>query len=375
MLIFVHNQATNILPLILGLFFKINGTGSRVVLMLSNIGLSVSGQTIERLKKQISDDAIAHARKLVTSSEGLFCTIFDNINIYQHKFQQRITNQNSMIHTTNVVILRIDTDGLDASRAIHLQTMLEMRGLRSKATIKDIMPSDEDDAHMKKSYTCLIAQLLVLYSPDSGEWTGRAEILGQLKEMMPQDRPLKAQKTDARPFGVIDINEGSKRGIVDVLKEIGVRTSLTPQEWSSKTRLILGDWLTSSNLRAAHRDRFDEKSTYENLSYAKELSQPWHFALQATLRARQHFPSAKILRTCVYGTPYSILGAPDDYMEYRKYMFFEFSQQENASCLQCHSHNHSHSSGQCCPGPHLTFCTQGPPQARLGCQQTKLCCC
>jgi hypothetical protein len=187
-----------------------------------------------------------------------------------------------MIHATNVAILRIDTDGLDASRAIHLPTLLEMRGLRAKATIKDIMPSVEDDAHIKKSFTCLIAQLLALYSPDSGEWSERGEILERLKGMMPQDRPMKAQKTDARPFGVIDVNEGSKRGIVDVLKEIGGRTSLTPQEWSSKTRLILGDWLTSSNLRAARRDRFDEKTAYGNLSYAKELSQPWHFALQAT---------------------------------------------------------------------------------------------
>jgi len=87
MLIFIRNQATNVLPLILGLLFEINGTGSRVISMLSNIGLSVSGRTIERLKKQISDDAIAHAKKLVTS-EDLFCTIFDNINIYQRKFQQ-----------------------------------------------------------------------------------------------------------------------------------------------------------------------------------------------------------------------------------------------------------------------------------------------
>ena len=46
-----------------------------------------------------------------------------------------------------------------------------------------------------------------------------------------------------------------------------------------------------------------------------------------SLRARQHCPSAKILRL-------RILRAPDDYMEYRKYTFLEFSQQEHASCPQ-----------------------------------------
>jgi len=187
-----------------------------------------------------------------------------------------------MIHATNVAILRLDTNGLDVSQAIHLLTMLDLRGLRSKATITDIMPSVEDNAHIKKSFTCLIAQLIVLYCPDSEEWTRRGEMLEKVKEMMPQNHPLKPQKTDARPFGAIDVNEGSKRGIVDVLKEIGARTSLTTQEWSSKTRLILGDWLTSSNLCAVRRDRFNEQSAYGNLSYAKELSQPWHFALQAT---------------------------------------------------------------------------------------------
>ncbi len=59
------------------------------------------------------------------------------------------------------------------------------------------------------------------------------------------------------------------------------------------------------------------------------------FPSTPSLRARKHFPSGKILRMCIYGTPYSILGAPDDYMEYRKYTFLEFSQWENASCPQC----------------------------------------
>ncbi|KAJ7844776.1 hypothetical protein B0H14DRAFT_2585077 [Mycena olivaceomarginata] len=40
MLAFVRNRATNVLPLLLGLFFKISGTSSQVVQMLSNTGIS-----------------------------------------------------------------------------------------------------------------------------------------------------------------------------------------------------------------------------------------------------------------------------------------------------------------------------------------------
>jgi hypothetical protein len=61
MLAFVRNRATNVLALVLGLFFKIGGTGVRVINMLSNAGVCVSFDTIERLKTRISDDAIAHA--------------------------------------------------------------------------------------------------------------------------------------------------------------------------------------------------------------------------------------------------------------------------------------------------------------------------
>ena len=57
-LTFACNCAMNLLPLILGLFFKISGTSSWAMTMLSNIGLCVSEWTVEHLKKWISDDAI-----------------------------------------------------------------------------------------------------------------------------------------------------------------------------------------------------------------------------------------------------------------------------------------------------------------------------
>jgi hypothetical protein len=85
MLIFTRNQPTNILPLMISLFPKINGTSSRVMAILSNAGVCVSGRTVERLKKGISNDAIEFAVELVASGH-LFSTIFDNINIYLRRF-------------------------------------------------------------------------------------------------------------------------------------------------------------------------------------------------------------------------------------------------------------------------------------------------
>jgi hypothetical protein len=281
MLVFVRNQATNVLPLIIGLFMKVNGTGSRAMTLLSNIGICVSGRTVERLKKHISDDAIAHAVELVTSGH-LFCTIFDNINIYLRKFQQRITNQNQMIHATNSAILAIDEDGLDVSQVENLETKLNRRGQRAQAVFEDIIPTINDNDHIERAFTCIIAEMLIRYTPESNNWEGRSEMAVKVHEMMPCDRPLTVKKTDCRPFGVLDVDEGSKKGLVKVLEGICERTTLKVEQWAEKTRIILGDWLTSNNLRAARRDRVDDVNSMERLEYAEELSMLWHFALQNT---------------------------------------------------------------------------------------------
>ena len=178
LLVFVRNCATNVLPLILGLFFKVSGTSSRVMTMLSNVGLCVSGRTVERLKKRISDDAIAYAVELMTSGH-LFCTTFDNINIYLRKFQQRITNKNSMIHATNCAIVAIDEHGLDVLRIDDLKTKLNHRGKRSEARFEDISSIQDDDEHLKKAFFCISAEMLVLYTPESKNWKERTKMLDE----------------------------------------------------------------------------------------------------------------------------------------------------------------------------------------------------
>jgi len=214
------------------------------------MGLCVSGKTVERLKERISKDAVSLAVELISSGR-LFCTVFDNINLYLRKFQQRITNQNSMIHATNCAVIAIDEEDVDVQEAEDLKAKLDLRGKRVNASFKDIMPDKSDDEHLAKAFPALIAEMLVRYSPESKTWKGRTAMLDAIKKSMPRDRPLPPKKTDARPFGVFDVNEGSKKGIVKVLEAIKDRSTLTWQKWSGNMRLILGDWLTSSNLRAA----------------------------------------------------------------------------------------------------------------------------
>ena len=278
MLAFVRNRATNALPLLLGLFFKISGTSSRVIKMLGNAGVCVSGRTVERLKVRISEDAIHLAVELIKSGH-LFFTIFDNINIFLRKLQQRVTNQNAMIHATNSAIIAIN--GVEGN-AEDLAAKHALRGKRVNATFEDILPTNKDDVHMALAFKALIADMIVWYSPKAKQWKGYKEMLDGVSIMMPQDRPLKVEKTDTWPFGVFDVNEGSKKGIVKVLVAIQHRSTLSIKQWSSKVRVIVGDWLTSNNLRAARHDRSDDVDEMERLGYPEENSAVWHNALQAS---------------------------------------------------------------------------------------------
>jgi len=52
----------------------------------------------------------------------------------------------------------------------NLATKLALCGQRAEATFHDILPSKDDDEHMTKAFTCIIAEMLVRYTPKSKSW-------------------------------------------------------------------------------------------------------------------------------------------------------------------------------------------------------------
>ncbi|KAJ7921626.1 hypothetical protein B0H13DRAFT_2415435 [Mycena leptocephala] len=256
--------------MILGLFLEIGGTSSRILTTLSNAGACASITTIERLKKILSEDAVAHAVSLMQGS-GVFYIIFDNINIFLRKSQQRLFNKNTMIHATNATVISIP--GADP-KAEDLEAKNKRRGKRAAATGADIIPMEDDEEKMFSSF----------------EWENRDVLLKAAEAFMASARLLPPERTDGRPAGVFDVNEGSKKGIIKMLKALQELSGLAESEWASKARIIMGDWLTSNNIRGARRDRMDDINSMERLEYVEELSALWHFALNAThMNMRLHF--------------------------------------------------------------------------------------
>ncbi|KAJ7112888.1 hypothetical protein C8R44DRAFT_741243 [Mycena epipterygia] len=115
----VHNPVfaillSPILLLLLGLFFKISGTSLHIIQMLSNMGVCVSGDTIEQLK-----------------------------------FQQQLSNTNYMINATNCAIIGINN--VELFTTANLAEKLALHGNRSKAKPADVLPMAEDDEIIGRS--------------------------------------------------------------------------------------------------------------------------------------------------------------------------------------------------------------------------------
>lgn len=77
------------------------------------------------------------------------------------------------------------------------------------------------------------------------------------------------------------MDEGSKKGLVKVTEEILKLSGLSREEFSSKVRVLKGDLSTIRNLRGARRDRTDDVDAMEQIIYAQELSELFHWALNA----------------------------------------------------------------------------------------------
>ncbi|KAJ7923669.1 hypothetical protein B0H13DRAFT_1602375, partial [Mycena leptocephala] len=154
----------------------------------------------------------------------------------------------------------------------------------------DIKPTEDDEEKMLSSFVGLVMTLILAYCPGSKEWENRDILLKAAEAFMASDWPLPPKKADGRPAGVFDVNEGSKKGIIKMLKALQELSGLAESEWAAKARIIIGDWLTSNNIRGARRDRMDDINSMERLEYVEELSALWHFALNAThMIMRLHF--------------------------------------------------------------------------------------
>jgi len=84
-----------------------------------------------------------------------------------------------------------------------------------QATINDILPTER----MTNEWWMRLQPLLpdaVAYTPGNEKWKDRKEMEESVKAMIREDRPLPPKKMDACPFGVFNVDKGTKKGNTDV---------------------------------------------------------------------------------------------------------------------------------------------------------------
>lgn len=275
-LLFVRNRATNYLPVILGVFLKIGGASSRVISVFSKLGVCVTDKTVESVKLQLSQDAVQVAVDYIVSGK-LFYIIFDNINLYLRKYEQTLENKNRMIHATNAAIIPIKLgDAKLEAEASDLKSWLGTKGGRSETDPSVISLTKEDGMRMNSAFKALIVQFIVAYTPGSKLWERYSDFRARAAALMPRIRPLPDEKTETFPFGVFDVNEGSRKGVTDMMTLLQERSKLSPDKFSAKARIVQDDWLTVNNLRLSQDLRVDDVDSMERIEYAIPLGALWH---------------------------------------------------------------------------------------------------
>lgn len=229
----------------------------------------------------MSDKALDLAKDVAKDITRPWFLLFDNINIYVKKHHnQRLDNQNDMINATNCAIVRFPPS-VDPS-VFDRKHWLSLQGKRSDFDLSSLQLSDDDDVYMSTCFDALIAKLVVDYCPGKNDWSGMDGIRKTVYAKLPSDRPLEVTKTETAPFGVINVNEGSKLGCIEVFSESGKTLNLTPDFLSERILASGGDYLSSRNTRMGRNERQDDLPHFHTLEYVHPISQLFHFDMNAT---------------------------------------------------------------------------------------------
>jgi len=164
------------------------------------------------------------------------------------------------------------------ARCSSLTTITRYAGEPVQGHTRDIVITRLEGSHIGDAMTVIVTQLVVALCPDSNKWVDYS-MTKRSAAMTPWDQPLRLRKTNTFPFGVFNINEGSKRGCVDVVQVIQEKSTLTEEEWVECVHIVMGDRLTANNLCAAWCKQIDNTSPLEQLLNPKEVSVLWHYGL------------------------------------------------------------------------------------------------
>ncbi|KAE8220544.1 hypothetical protein CF319_g5941 [Tilletia indica] len=313
-LLFARNQRNSRFALTLGLFLFASRTPRRVIEVLSRLGLCVSYMTMLRVVKDLSKKAQKQARLAMLDKTKIHVFGYDNINWKQQVNNKGTGHTSSMQAATHGTLYEIDTStklkhgpkhfvchpqvfkdllGDDMPPPTTTATNLipttkpsplpELRNrrdqMRKKALPAQLQPADillgaEDDEHIIQAILSHVrTTFLERYS--SIDFDANDKPIPQPPQVWPQAQ----YKTKVIPLPVLDVDEGTTKGNLEVFKQyFRFHLNIPDSFWKENVLFTSADAYSVEKLKTGQKIRRLDRSSleFDRFSAQQPLAAPWH---------------------------------------------------------------------------------------------------
>ncbi|KAE8218087.1 hypothetical protein CF319_g7967 [Tilletia indica] len=335
-----RNIQLNRVQSLIGMLLLFQHAPASVHDMLQHLGLSVSRKTACTTLKTLNEKGLARARLLTSDPERVKVLLFDNVDMYLKTYQQSLVNPSNLLNMTmrTLLVLPSQYKQKDVSRASLLPLQAQRRLQLSQIV------DEKDGQFLEQACRLQVIDALENAVYHISESTQRQRTLKLIRNLSQQLRSTRSQHcafpapTIAVPLPILDVNEGSIEGVIEVLENsailLGVLKSIKddalqdqaqqegegpndtgagtndPSEndtvdvesasssWADYSSdgdvrvlcrtgalgedgvlLAVGDLKSHRNVESAQAARSHHESPEEQLSYVHSLAAPWHLLL------------------------------------------------------------------------------------------------
>ncbi|KAE8188081.1 hypothetical protein CF328_g6722, partial [Tilletia controversa] len=310
-LLFGRNRLNSRFALSLGMFLFASRTGRRVVEVLSRLGLSIAYLTVLRSVKDLSKKCRKRARDTFLDQSKCHIFGYDNIN-WQHKIRNKTaTSTTVMKAAVHGALYEIDPstqikEGPQHS-VCHPRVLEDMLGADMPAPsttrtslLTDLGPNPwpalraQRDELRKKPLPDNLHPSDVLCGEQDDEQILKAMLSHARKAFLiqhgylrydspvpepPQIWPLAVTKTKVFPLPVLNVDESSVQGNLEVFKQY-FRTQLKIPDsfWSNNVLFVVPDAYTSIKIKQCQKLRRCDLSSqeFDRFSAPQPCAAPWH---------------------------------------------------------------------------------------------------
>jgi hypothetical protein len=245
----------------MGLYLYSAGCTRKVIDVLHGAGLCVSFPTINRLLKDLTEDALERIKLAAARDPWLF--VYDNINFAKRKYDQRVGNADDFESGTTATII--------IGKSLTPCTAHQIRDSYSHLSSVDFMMDEAEEDHLKRvsqyHFIEVLKKNLQGYNLCS---TPNIDI-----------HQLTPKKTTTFPLPIMKIDESSLEGNKAVVETIIEEVLGLKEGWfaAGKMVVVAGDLATVKKLRGLKGLRSDERSPYHRLDWALPVAQLFHMQM------------------------------------------------------------------------------------------------